>query len=88
MLLIIGDMTAKVGADNHNCDRAIGAHGWGVRNNSGEGLVVFCLENNFIDGNMIFPNKDVHKLTWKSPDDLTSNWIDPGQRWERPLNKE
>ncbi|XP_078141751.1 uncharacterized protein LOC139917505 [Centroberyx gerrardi] len=75
MLLIIGDMNAKVGADNDNCDRAIGSHGCGVRNNNGERLVDFCLENNCVVGGTIFPHKNIHKLTWRSPDGLTTNQI-------------
>ena len=30
MLLIIGDMNAKVGSENSNCERAMGKHGCGV----------------------------------------------------------
>ena len=36
MLLIIGDMNAKVGAENSNCERAMGKHGCGVMNYYGE----------------------------------------------------
>ena len=45
LLMIIGDMNAKVGADNTNCDRAMGKHGCGVINDNGERLVDFCLNN-------------------------------------------
>ena len=43
MLLVMGDMNAKVGADNTDCDRAMGKHGCGVKNVNGERLIDFCL---------------------------------------------
>lgn len=50
MLLIIGNVNARVGADYNNCDRPIGSHGCGVRNGNGESLVDFCLKNSCIVG--------------------------------------
>ena len=50
MLLIIGDMNAKVNADNSNCERAMGKHGCSVVNDNGELLVDFCLNNNCVIG--------------------------------------
>lgn len=88
MLLIIGDINSKTGTDNDNCDRAIGRHGCGVWNSNGECLVVFCLENNCIIGGTTFPHKDIHKLTWRSPDGLTTNQIDHilvNRKWHRSL---
>ena len=76
MLLIMGDMNAKVGADNTDCDRAMGKHGCGVMNDNGERLIGFCLENNCVIGGTIFPHRNIHKLTWKSPDGSTVNQID------------
>ena len=73
MLLIIGDMNAKVGSDNSNCERAMGKHGCGVMNDNGERLVDYCLNNNYVIGGTIFAHRDIHKLTWKSPDGRTSN---------------
>ena len=74
MLLIIGDKNAKVGAENCNCERAMGKHGCGVMNDNGERLVDFCL-NNCVIGGTIFAHRDIHKLTWKSRDGRTSNQI-------------
>lgn len=39
MLMIIGDMNAKVGTDNANCHRAMGKHRCGDINDNGEHLV-------------------------------------------------
>ncbi|XP_056009526.1 craniofacial development protein 2-like [Ostrea edulis] len=69
MMLMIGDLNAKVGADNTDCKRSMGKHGCGIRNDNGERLIDFCLNNNLVIGGTIFPHKDIHKLTWKSPDE-------------------
>ena len=68
MLVILGDMNAKVGQDNTTSERGIGKNGCGVINENGQRLVDFCLNNNCVIGGAVFPHKDVHKLTWKSPD--------------------
>ena len=88
MLLIMGDMNAKVGADNTDCDRAMGKHGCGVKNVNGERLIDFCLENNCVVGGTIFPHKNIYKLTCKSPDGSTVNQIDHiliNGKWRRSL---
>ena len=88
MLLINGDMNAKVGSDNSNCERAMGKHGCGVMNDNGERLVDYCLNNNYVIGGTIFAHQDIHKLTWKSPDGRTSNQIDHiiiNGKWRRSL---
>lgn len=77
MLLLTGDMNAKVGTDNSNYERAMG------RNNNGERLADICISNN-----LVFPHKNIHKLTLKSPDGRTSNQIDHviiNGKWRRSL---
>jgi hypothetical protein len=76
MLLVIGDMNAKVGDDNTSNERAMGTQGCGNMNDNGSRLADFCMNNNAAIGGTIFPQKDVHKLTWKSPDGRTVNQID------------
>uniref|UniRef100_A0A3B1KAX6 Endonuclease/exonuclease/phosphatase domain-containing protein n=1 Tax=Astyanax mexicanus TaxID=7994 RepID=A0A3B1KAX6_ASTMX len=88
MLVIMGDINAKVGADNTDCERAMGKHGCGVMNDNGERLVDFCMTNNYVIGGTIFPHKTIHKLTWKSPDGSTINQIDHilmNGKWRRSL---
>ena len=76
MLLVIGDLNAKVGADNVNYERAMGKHGCGTMNNNGERLADFCLNNDLVIGGTIFPHKNIHKLTWRLPNGRSLNQID------------
>ena len=88
LLMIIGDLNAKVGSQNTNWERSMGKHGCGTMNDNGERLVDFCLDNNFVIGGTIFPHKEIHKLTWISPDGRTANQIDHimiNSKWRRSL---
>lgn len=88
VLLITGDLNAKVGAANTNHKRAMGKHSCGVMNNNGECLADFRLNNNCIIGGTIFPHKTIHKLTCRSPDGWSFNQIDQiivNGKWQRSL---
>ncbi|XP_013401097.1 uncharacterized protein LOC106166982 [Lingula anatina] len=88
LLLVIGDLNAKVGADNSNSERVMGPHGYGVMNENGEHLVDFCMNNRLVIGGTIFPHKTIHKLTWTSPDGTTTNQIDHiiiNGKWRKSL---
>ena len=67
LTIVTGDLNAKVGSDNMYCDRAMGMHGFGTRNENGERLIDFCSMNNIVTGGTLFPYQDIHKLTWCSP---------------------
>ena len=73
--LIIGDFNAKVGLDNTGFEDVMGKHGVGVRNDNGSRLVDFCDYNNLVITGTCFPHKEIHKLTWRSPDGKTHNHI-------------
>lgn len=85
--ILMGDLNAKVGNNNNNCERTLGKHGVGTRNDNGEILLELCLQNKLIIGGNIFPHKDVHKLTWKSPrgDRNQIDHICINQRWRHTL---
>lgn len=88
MLLIIGDLNAKVGAENTNYERVMGKHRCSVLNNNGERLADFCLNNNCVIGGTIFPDRNIHQLTWRSPDGRLLNQIDHiiiNGKWWRSL---
>ena len=54
----------------------MGKHGLGQMNENGEMFADFCAENNIVIGGSQFPNKQEHKVTWVSPDQVTENQID------------
>ena len=76
MLIIMGDLNAKVGEDNEGCENIMGKYGIGVRNDNGERRVDFCGLNNLVVTGTIFPHRRIHKETWISPDGQTKNQID------------
>ena len=88
MLLILGDLNAKVGSDNTGREHVIGKHGIGTFNDNGERLADFCEENNLLIGGTLFQHKHIHKTTWTSPDETTKNQIDHviiNRRWRSSL---
>ena len=54
LIIIMGDLNAKVGADNSGIDRVMGRHGSGIINENGERLVEFCTTNNLVMGAPFF----------------------------------
>ena len=75
MIVVVGDWNAKVGNNNTNRKELIGKFGIGIMNDNEERLCDFCSANGFIISGTIFPYKDIHKLTWRSPDGRTVNQI-------------
>ena len=78
-ILLIGDMNAKVGSRDIGIDSpnsSVGVHGIGVRNNNGTRLVDFCDEAGLVIGGTMFPHRNIHKGTWRSPNMLHVNQID------------
>ena len=70
----------------------MGREGCGIINDNGEKFVNFCPNNKCVIGGTIFQHNDIHndihKLTWKSPDDRTVNQIDHvviNNKWGRSL---
>ena len=75
MLIVTGDMNAKVGNDNWAYERVMGKHGLGQRNDNGERLCDMCDMNELVITGTLFPHKTIHKVTWVSPDGNTKNQI-------------
>ena len=61
MLIVMGDLNAKVGKDNEGCENIMGKHDIGVRNDHGERLVDFCGLNNLVVTGTVFPHRRIHK---------------------------
>ena len=76
MVLLLGDMNAKVGHSLPGDGPVTGQHGLGVRNDNGSRFVNCCQLNGLTIGGTIFPHKSIHKGTWRSPDGTTVNQID------------
>ena len=88
ILIVMGDLNAKVGQDNTGVERNMGKHGLGSRNDNGERFLDFCMENELVIGGTLFQHKRIHKETWLSPDNKTRNQIDHvaiSQRWRTSL---
>ena len=76
ILLLMGDLTAKVGADNAGGGEAMSQQGIGQMNENGELLADFCIINRLLIGGTLFPHNQLHKSTWVSPDGRTTNQIE------------
>jgi len=76
MLILMGDLNAKVGSDNNHFERVLGKEGCGVMNENGLRLVELCAEHNLVVGGSLFKHPAIHKLTWLSPNNRDQNQID------------
>ena len=76
MIVVIRDLNAKLGDNNTNREEVMGKFGVGAMNDNGERLCDFCSANGLVITGTIFPHKEIHKLTWRSPDGKTVNQID------------
>ena len=56
ILIILGDLNAKVGSDNMNYTGVMGPHGVGQMNENGERLVDICCTSRMVKGESCFPS--------------------------------
>ncbi len=88
MLIVAGDMNAKVGGNNKYREKTMGKEGLGEMNNNGERLYHLCSENDLVISGSTYQHKNIHKYTWTSPDGKTTNQINHiliNRRWRRSL---
>jgi hypothetical protein len=88
MKIVMGDMNAKVGGSNNSYERALGREGCGTMNGNGEKLAEMCTSYDLVIGGTLFPHKEIHKLTWYSPNGRDKNQIDHfmiNGTWRRSL---
>ena len=78
MLLVLGDMNARTGSINTNRERIMGKEGLSAypMNDNGERMCDLCEHNGLVVGGTLFRHKDIHKVTWTSPDGNTKPQID------------
>ena len=74
VLIIMGDFNAKVGRGKEG--DIVGKFGLGERNDRGERLIQFCVENDLMVANTFFQKPNRKLYTWKSPGDWIRNQID------------
>ena len=89
VLIVMGDMNAKVGEDNTGLEYVMGQPGKGIRNNNGDRLVDFCMHNSLVIGGTVFKHKEIHTLTWTSPNGRVKNQIDHimiNRKWRTSLH--
>jgi endonuclease/exonuclease/phosphatase family metal-dependent hydrolase len=88
IVILMGDMNAKVGAENEGLKHIMGKHGLGNQNRHGELFVDLCAREDMVSGGTPFPHKNCRKVTWISPDYNTENQIDHfaiSRKWRRSL---
>ena len=76
MQILLGDFNAKVGRENI-FKQTIGNESLRQdSNDNGVRIVNFATSKNLVVKSTVFPNRDIHKHTWTSPDGKTHNQID------------
>ena len=76
VIIVMGDMNAKIGPNNEGMEHVMGRHGIGNMNENGELFSELCANYDLIIGGTVFPHKTCHKVSWVSPDNITENQID------------
>lgn len=74
--LVIGDLNAKVGREDDYKNITGGKSLHKVSNQNGMKMIEFASENQLKICSTAFDHKDIHKVTWVSPDGKTKNQID------------
>ena len=77
MLVILGDLNAKVGRETAAFNGILGEHSLHeVSNDNGLRVATLASQYNLVVGGTLFPHKVKHKGTWLSPDGNTTHQID------------
>ncbi|MCP4648245.1 MAG: hypothetical protein GY852_11035, partial [bacterium] len=77
VLLLLGDMNARIGIDNDGIETVMGAQALREkRNANGDKLVEFCLVNKLTIQGTRFSHLDIHKATWRHPGSGEPHQID------------
>ena len=90
IMILIGDFNAKVGKRQNDEERGtIGDFTIGERNDNGEELVNFAMENELAIMNTMFQKHPRRLVTWVSPDGKTKKQIDfimVQRRWKSAIS--
>lgn len=90
VVILLGDMNAKVGSDNSGWEAVMGRYGIGQMNENGLLFAELCSHHDLVIGGTLFPHKEHHKYTWEHPDpnNAARNQIDHiaiSRRWKTSL---
>ena len=88
LVMLMGDWNAKVGKALQKSAN-MGIYGLGERNQRGEKLLEWCISNDMVIGNTIFPHHSRRLYTWQSPGERVRNQIDyimVKRRWRSSLS--
>lgn len=88
IVILMGDLNAKIGSDNTGYEEVMGQQGVGEMNDNGERFADLCATTKLVIGGSFFQHKRIHKATWVSPDLKTVNQIDHvciGKKFRRSL---
>ena len=76
VLLLVGDLNARVGYNNKNRESAMEKHGVGDLTNNGERVINLWGDNKLIIGGTRLMHRNIHKLTRTSSDGRTQSQVD------------
>jgi hypothetical protein len=85
MLIVRGDVNAKIGNENQGKELVMGRRGLGSMNKNGRMFMDLCNNNNLVLGGSILQHKKIHKATWISLDSKNQNQITINRTWRRSL---
>ena len=76
IVIVIGDLNAKVGGEQDPLQETVGKHILGERNDRGDLWVDWCARHEQVIMNTWFQHHQRHLYTWKCPGDGVRNQID------------
>jgi len=70
IIVMMGDFNAQVRNNNQDIEHIMSRHGMPCdkENENGQLLIEICGKQGLLIGDMVFPHKEWHKVTWISPD--------------------
>ena len=77
MLIIMGDLNARLGCQEHlNAPQCVGPFTADVQNENGMRLLDFCLVNDLVVTNTFFQHKTIHQTSWMHPGKKSWHMLD------------